>query len=147
MMMNSHRLLFCKAKIHHLANIRTEPLRNVYGHADQFRNASSTIPRNKRKIMQKLSGRKSTSASINWRNKVDYSKPPPIIPSPPPPPPREGVRRWVFPATLVTTAVLTLYVYYNNQNDSYEYWNAMQSGEIANFDFDDDDDFEDEDED
>jgi hypothetical protein len=74
-------------------------------------------------------------------NPVDYSKPPPITPSPPPPPPKRGLSRYAFPASLLVTLGLTVYIYINNKNDSYEYWRTMQSGGAI---LDEDDDDEDE---
>mmetsp|Transcript_7736 Transcript_7736/g.11273 ORF Transcript_7736/g.11273 Transcript_7736/m.11273 type:complete len:163 (+) Transcript_7736:60-548(+) len=83
---------------------------------------------------------------------VDYSVPPPIIRSPPPPPPRKGARKYFFPFTLLVAFGFSTYIYFNNQNDSYEYWEAVQSGgalpgeEFDDDEYDDDDYDEDEDE-
>lgn len=136
------RLLFC-AEIMQTSGSKTFMTSNSH----QIRSRSTVASRNKRRLMRKLSSsHKSTSGSLNVGNFVDYSTPPRIIPSPPPPPPREGIRRWLFPTTLAATAGLSIYVYQNNQNDSYEYWDAMQSGKVASFDIDEDEiDLEDDD--
>eukprot|EP00586_Coscinodiscus_wailesii_P003108 CAMPEP_0172492170 /NCGR_PEP_ID=MMETSP1066-20121228/23213_1 /TAXON_ID=671091 /ORGANISM="Coscinodiscus wailesii, Strain CCMP2513" /LENGTH=74 /DNA_ID=CAMNT_0013261633 /DNA_START=407 /DNA_END=631 /DNA_ORIENTATION=- len=67
---------------------------------------------------------------------------------PPPPPSGSVVRRYLYPATLATTIGLVAYFYVNKEDDTYEYWRAMQSGQVMPFDEDDDEDVdEDEDED
>jgi len=69
---------------------------------------------------------------------VDYSIPPPIFRSPPPPPLKPGLSKYVFPTSLVITFGLTAFFYFNNKNDAYEYWDAMQTGSMLS-DFDDED--------
>ncbi|KAL9179885.1 hypothetical protein ACHAXT_007855 [Thalassiosira profunda] len=76
---------------------------------------------------------------------VDYSTKPPIRNPPPPPPPKPGMQKFLFPLTLLITAGTVGYFYVNNQNDNYEYWRAMQSGEALRMDEEYEDD-EDEDE-
>lgn len=77
---------------------------------------------------------------------IDYSIRPPIQYSPPPPPAKPGFQKYLFPLTLIFTAGTVTYFYINNNNDNYEYWKAMQSGEALQMDDgeeDDDDDYED----
>lgn len=76
---------------------------------------------------------------------IDYTIRPPICNSPPPPPPRPGMRKYIFPMSLVIFAGITGYFYVNNKNDNIEFWLAMQNGEAVDVD-DDDDEEDDEDE-
>ena len=73
---------------------------------------------------------------------IDYSIRPPIQYSPPPPPAKPGFQKYLFPLTLLFTAGTVTYFYINNNNDNYEYWKAMQSGEALQMD-DEEDDYED----
>lgn len=77
---------------------------------------------------------------------IDYSIVPPIRRSPPPPPAAPGVRKYLFPLTLLFTTCTVGYFYMNNQNDNYAYWEAMQSGEAVLMDDDEDDEDYEEDE-
>jgi len=79
---------------------------------------------------------------------IDYSIRPPIQYSPPPPPAKPGFQKYLFPLTLLFTAGTVTYFYINNNNDNYEYWKAMQSGEALQMDDDeeDEDDYEDDEE-
>ena len=76
---------------------------------------------------------------------IDYSIRPPIQYSPPPPPAKPGFQKYLFPLTLLFTAGTVTYFYINNNNDNYEYWKAMQSGEALQMD-DEEDDYEDDEE-
>ncbi|KAL7506065.1 hypothetical protein ACHAXN_003412 [Cyclotella atomus] len=71
---------------------------------------------------------------------IDYTIRPPICNSPPPPPPRPGMRKYIFPMSLVVFAAITGYFYVNNKNDNIEFWLAMQNGEAVDVDGDDDED-------
>ena len=75
---------------------------------------------------------------------VDYTILPPIYGSPPPPPPKPGFQKYLFPASIVFTLGITAYFYFNNDNDSKDYWEAMQTGGVLPGTFDDDDDDDDE---
>ena len=78
---------------------------------------------------------------------IDYSIRPPIQYSPPPPPAKPGFQKYLFPLTLLFTAGTVTYFYINNNNDNYEYWKAMQSGEALQMDDEEeDDDYEDDEE-
>ena len=77
---------------------------------------------------------------------IDYSIRPPIQYSPPPPPAKPGFQKYLFPLTLIFTAGTVTYFYINNNNDNYEYWKAMQSGEALQMDDDEDGDYEDDEE-
>lgn len=77
---------------------------------------------------------------------IDYTILPPICHSPPPPPPRPGMRKYIFPLSLVVFAGIFGYFYVNNKNDNLEFWMAMQNGEAIDVGNDEDDD-DDEDED
>ena len=76
---------------------------------------------------------------------VDFSILPPLYAPPPPPPPRPGFQRLVFPLTILTVLGTVGYFYFNNQNDSYDYWEAMQTGGVLPGTYDDDDDDDDDD--
>ena len=69
---------------------------------------------------------------------------PAVCASPPPPPPKPGLAKYTFPISALLTIGITAYFYVNNQNDSFAYWESMQTGGIP--EDDDDDDFEDADE-
>ena len=72
---------------------------------------------------------------------------PAVCASPPPPPPKPGLAKYTFPISALLTIGITAYFYVNNQNDSFAYWESMQTGGIPEDDDDDDDeDFEDGDE-
>jgi len=73
---------------------------------------------------------------------VDYSILPPISYSPPAPPSKPGLQKYLWYVTLLFGGATVGYFYLNNQNDNYEYWEAMQSGEAIAFGGDDDDDDE-----
>ena len=70
---------------------------------------------------------------------IDYTILPPIHRSPPPPPPRPGMRKYIFPLSLLTFIGIAGYFYVNNQNDNLEFWMAMQNGEAIDVGEDDDD--------
>ena len=67
--------------------------------------------------------------------------PPRMYRSPPPPPlNKPGGRKYFFPLSVIFTFGLTVYFYYNNKNDAFEYWETMQTGgELT-----DDEDYDDE---
>jgi hypothetical protein len=77
---------------------------------------------------------------------VDVSILPPLHRPPPPPPPKPGAQRLVFPLSVLTLIGTVGFFYFNNKNDSYEYWEAMQTGGVfpgTDDDDDDDDEFDD----
>lgn len=64
-----------------------------------------------------------------------------------PPPPKPGLAKYTFPISALLTIGVTAYFYVNNQNDSFAYWESMQTGGIPEDDDDDiDDDLDDEEE-
>lgn len=63
---------------------------------------------------------------------------PAICASPPPPPPKPGLAKYTFPISALLTIGVTAYFYVNNQNDSFAYWESMQTGGIPEDDDDDD---------
>jgi len=69
--------------------------------------------------------------------------PPDICRSPPPPPPKPGLAKYTFPISALLTVGVTAYFYVNNRNDSFAYWESMQTGAIPEDDDDDDDDDDD----
>lgn len=77
---------------------------------------------------------------------VDFTIVPPISRSPPPPPPKPGFQKYLFPFTIALSAGVTIYFYLNNENDSKEYWEAMQTGGVLPGTYDDDDDDDDDEE-
>jgi hypothetical protein len=78
---------------------------------------------------------------------VDFTVVPSVSRSPPPPPPKPGFQKYFFPLTLLITGGITAYFYFNNENDSKDYWVAMQTGGVlpGTYDVDDDDDDDDDD--
>ena len=73
---------------------------------------------------------------------VDFSIAPPIYRSPPPPPPRPGLQKYIFPISTLSTLAITAYFYFNNKNDSYVYWETMQTGGVLPGTDDDDEDYD-----
>jgi hypothetical protein len=68
---------------------------------------------------------------------VDFTALPKVYLSPPPPPPKPGVKRYIFPGSIVISLGTFIYFYFNNKNDAYEYWSAMQTGGSIPFDVND----------
>jgi len=64
---------------------------------------------------------------------------PSICASPPPPPPKPGLAKYTFPISAVVTVGVTAYFYLNNRNDSFAYWESMQTGGIPEDEEEDDD--------
>ncbi len=108
----------------------------------------------KKDLNQALQKRQSQNSmeEIFGLKPVDFTIVPPVYGSPPPPPPKPGFQKYLFPLSVFVTLGITAYFYFNNENDSKEYWEAMQTGGVLpgtyddDDDDDDDDDFEDEDE-
>merc|ERR1712232_184643 len=78
--------------------------------------------------------------------RVDYSEPPPYWPLPPPPPARRGPRRYVLPVTITIFFSLFAYFYVNQDEGVYDYWRAVERGDVPMPDDEDDDDDAEEDE-
>lgn len=95
----------------------------------------------------KTNNKKSKTEYVFGLRPVDFSIKPPLYRAPPPPPPKPGLSRYTFHFTLFIFIGTCGYFYYNNQNDSYEYWEAMQTGGVAPGTYDDDDDDDEEDDD
>ena len=76
---------------------------------------------------------------------VDFNVVPRIYRGAPPPPPKPGLQKYLFPFTIAVTLGLTAYFYFNNENDSKDYWMAMQTGGVLPGTYDDDDDDDDDD--
>lgn len=74
---------------------------------------------------------------------VDFTIVPPIRFSPPAPPPKPGLQKYLFPASILVTLGITAYFYFNNENDSKDYWETMQTGGALPGTYDDDDDDDD----
>eukprot|EP01083_Nonionella_stella_P076156 207374_1 len=110
---------------------------------------SSTAPKQKKSISQALKQSQSNTPVLPFGLKpVDYTQVVPrIYASPPPPPPKPGIQKYFFPFTLVLTGGIIGYFYFNNQNDAYNYWEAMQTGGVLPGTLDDDDDDDDYDDD
>jgi hypothetical protein len=96
------------------------------------------------RVSEILARRSKETEHLYGMKPVDFTTVPPIYRSPPPPPPRPGVQKYLFPITTITFAAVTAYFYFNNKNDSYTYWEAMQTGGVlaGTDDDDDDDDFD-----
>ena len=86
-----------------------------------------------------------TPDNIFGMRPIDYTILPPICHSPPPPPPRPGMRKHIFPLSLLVFGGITAYFYVNNKNDNLEFWMAMQNGEAIDVGEDDEDDENEED--
>ena len=106
---------------------------------DKSRSISRTLERQKEKAAS------NQQEHLFGLRPVDFSILPPLYAPPPPPPPRPGFQRLVFPLTILTVLGTVGYFYFNNQNDSYEYWEAMQTGGVLPGTYDDDDDDDDDD--
>lgn len=73
-------------------------------------------------------------------NPVDYTKPPPIAPTLIPPPPKGGGQRWLIVGSMLAFAGFGVFLYFNSDSETYEYWKKVETGE--NIMGDDDDDYD-----
>jgi hypothetical protein len=74
---------------------------------------------------------------------VDYTVPPPTWPLPVHPPVQKGtpgrVQRYLAPVLALSFFVGAVYVYFNQDEDIYEYWRQVEQGNVPMDDDDDDD--------
>jgi len=77
---------------------------------------------------------------------VDYSRPPPRSPTLLPPPAKRGVATFVIPTTILLSIGLLVYIYYTADDETYEFYRALEAGEIPGDNDDDDEDDDDDDE-
>lgn len=120
----------------------------LHNHAVRTKRTSSKNARAAAAVSRAVrSNTNSTNAGANGEgifglHPINYatSPPPAVCASPPPPPPKPGLSKYTFPISAVLTLGLTVYFYVNNQNDSFAYWESMQTGGIPDDDDDDDDD-------
>ena len=78
--------------------------------------------------------------------RVDYTQPPPHWPIPPHPPVRSDnpTRRFLPLFTAGLAVAFFTWVYFNSDNDVYEYWRQVEQGNVPiEYDGDDDDDDDD----
>ena len=76
--------------------------------------------------------------------RVDYTKPPPVAPLLVPPPYRVGYSTFFYALTVVSSIAFAVYIYYNQDEDNIEFWQAVETGQIPpGMDDDDDDDDDD----
>jgi hypothetical protein len=79
--------------------------------------------------------------------RVDYSQIPPPWRLPPAPPPSTNPIRRYFPAFMLTACTsLFVWIYFNQDETVYDYWRAVEMGDVPVDDYDDDDDDDDDDE-
>jgi len=79
---------------------------------------------------------------------VDYSKPPEKWPLPPHPPPKQNPVRRYFPiAVALISASFFTYIYFNQDEEVFEYWKQVEQGNVPLPGDDDDEDLDDEDDD
>ena len=120
-------------------------LRITRGKRTAAKSRTKSAIKSRMKQKQQLSS--SSSSTHFGLHPVDYnSVVPPIYATPPPPPTRPGLKQWLFPGTIVLTLAFSLHFYFNNKNDAFEYWDAMQSGNLPSEFLDDDDDDDDDEE-
>jgi hypothetical protein len=79
-------------------------------------------------------------------NPVDYSKPPPIAPMLIPPPQKRGFQRLLAPFNLLLFVGFGVYLLFNNDTETHEYWKRVETGQVLIDDDEDDDDDEEDDE-
>jgi len=60
-------------------------------------------------------------------NPVDYCKAPAIAPALIPPPPKKGV---ILPITIVTFFASGIYLFFNSDSATYDYWKRVERGGI-----------------
>jgi len=135
----------CKRQI--LIQTRTKQSTSAAANNNKKKAISRAINQNAKSNSTIAEGGSEIDAIFGLRP-IDYSIRPPIQYSPPPPPAKPGFQKYLFPLTLLFTAGTVTYFYINNNNDNYEYWKAMQSGEALQMDDDeeDEDDYEDDEE-
>jgi hypothetical protein len=61
---------------------------------------------------------------------VDYSKPPSIAPTLIPPPQKRGLQRLLAPATMLAFLGFGVYLYFNSDAETYDYWKRVETGAI-----------------
>ena len=127
----------------------TSTITSTHGRQIRWKNTSSKNDKS-RLISRSLKKAQQNQPSSNGGHlfglrPVDVSILPPLHRPPPPPPPKPGAQRLVFPLSLLTLIGTTAYFYFNNKNDSYDYWEAMQTGGVLPGTYDEDDDDEDDD--
>ena len=144
---------------------RTPPLRNYVASSKQSGllrpKTSKSAPVSKKLLrIQQLRSTTGATATASDKSlgpyglrKVDYSYPPPRWPIPPDyPPPKSPILRSLryFPQFLAAMAAMGgVYIYFNQDEEVYEYWRQVEQGNVPVefFDEDDEDDDDDDDED
>ena len=69
----------------------------------------------------------------------DYSQPPPKWPLPPPPP-MSRTQKLLAPLMIGLFAAGLIFIYFNQEEDIYEYWQQVEQGNVPLGDDDEDDD-------
>jgi hypothetical protein len=77
--------------------------------------------------------------------RVDYSKPPSPWPRPPPPPASKQKTERYFPFVIaIITVVGGFWIYFNQDEQVYDYWRQVETGNVPLDDLDDEEEDEDE---
>ncbi|KAI2510922.1 hypothetical protein MHU86_3543 [Fragilaria crotonensis] len=126
------------------------PRRTAFGQScrgNATDSVSAQLGVRRRKIEQVNKGKIRNQEYPYGLNPVDYSKPPPIAPMLIPPPPKPGLQQLLNPLMFLICVGFGIYIYYNNDPETYEYWKRVESGAILLDDDDDDEDDDDDDDD
>jgi len=97
----------------------------------------------RRRRVEQVRSKKGTKENQYGLSPVDYSKPPPIAPELLPPPPKRGFQSMLAPVTIAMFFGFGIYLYFNSDDETYEYWRQVETGGILVQDDDDDDEEED----
>jgi len=141
------RIMNAARSIGSIASSRKMALRTVHRERQKqiainmARRYKRTSTSEKKGISEALQNQsKNSNDAIFGLKPVDFTILPPIRRGPPPPPPKPGFQKFIFPLTLLLTGGITAYFFFNNENDSKDYWEAMQTGGVLPGTYDDDDD-------
>lgn len=78
-------------------------------------------------------------------NHVDYSILPPIAPTLIPPPPKGGFQGMLVPLSMFTFVATGMYLYFNHDPETYDYWRRVETGANIFDNSNDDEDYDDDD--
>ena len=109
------------------------------------RGLKTTGPLRRRKLQPKPARTEKDLEYPYGLNPVDYAKPPPMAPTLVPPPPKRGAQPWLIMGSITAFVGFGVFLYFNSDSETYEYWKRVETGENIMGDDDDDDDYDEDD--
>jgi hypothetical protein len=102
-------------------------------------NTTTTASLRPRRLQRVRKGKLNISQGHQFGMKpIDYSSPPPVAPVLIPPPPPGGIRGLLAPALILLFFGSSLYLYFNADEDTIDYWTRVETGELLMDDDDED---------